>query len=466
MNASIPRRPPRQRRAVFLALVAIVLFAAACWVKYIDIPYYTQETSYWCGAASAQMVLDGDPMNKFVSQTTLYNYINPRNVCTSWASGPQGLTDALNHYKPSGYYFEVTALSDQDEAVKKLAYTLDQYGVPPISLIYGCAHWVVVRGVITDVQPTANPSYTIYGFWVNDPWYGSTSLGESEYIDISDWKSSYYTGCTWCARTGSRYISVVDPDPPPEVQIIYPEVRQRRDNPLEKREILELATEYRLQFRSEPHSREQFSKANEALDGTQLGEPLFVRRTDREQSGYFIVPMNRGELTSGAMRLDAYSGQLLGVTHTRRPIRYEADLRQDPARDLFKRKLPTLEVRPEVLKKVRPDLERTSMSAALRPIRSPVRQPVVRPDTTRMSKVREFPTFDRLEIGAQDLRITRMELVWQPSDESQNPYYPLWSVEGTVRGLDRSQVLGYVNPKGDVLSRLTPVSPLKGGGGW
>jgi len=464
MWSVVKRRVPSRRRLVLLASVAAALFAAACWVKYIDIPYYTQETSYWCGAASAQMVLDGNPINKFVSQSTLYSYINPHNVCAGWASGPQGLADALNYYEPGGFYFAVSAMTNQDDAIKKLAYTLDKYGVPPISLIYGCAHWVVVRGVITDVQPTTNPAYTVHGFWVNDPWYGSTSLGESEYVDISDWRSSYYTGCSWCARNGSRYISVVDPDPPPEVRIKYPEVRQRQSRLYEKRQILELASEYRRQFSEEPRFREQFAEANKALEGTEFGEPLLVRRADLEQSAYFIVPMNRGQLTSGAMRLDGYSGQLLGVTYARRPVRYEADLREEPARDLFMRKLPTLQVRPDVLKGIQPSTVRSPATMSAQPIRQPVAQPMLRPELRARLLTPEATTFDRLKIGVQDLQITRMELVWEPSEESQNPYYPFWSVEGTVRGLERAQTLGFVSSEGEVFASVTPVSALKGGG--
>ena len=101
MNASIPKRPPGQRRAGFLALVAIVLFAAACWVKYIDIPYYTQETSYWCGAASAQMVLDGDVrrQDSFWVVATMFGH--RENGPRIWELMKENWDDLLGQMPPS-----------------------------------------------------------------------------------------------------------------------------------------------------------------------------------------------------------------------------------------------------------------------------------------------------------------------------------------------------------------------------
>jgi hypothetical protein len=453
-------------------VVALAVIVAGCWIKNIDTPYYTQETSYWCGAASAQMVLGSEKIDKYVSQTTLYGYINPRNVCTGWASGPQALADALNHWYPAGHFF-VSALSDQDDAVKKIAYTIERYGVPPVSLIYGCGHWVVLRGAYTDVQPTTSSSYTIHGFWVNDPWYGSTSLGENQYVDVSYWRSSYFTGCDWCAREGTRYISVVDPDPPPTVQVVYPRVRPRQDRIVGPDRILEYAREYREQFVSLADRDEQFTRAREALERTEMATPILVRRSDRKDAAYYIVPLNRGEKTSAAVLLDAYSGQLLGASYAPRPIRYLADLEQEPARDLFERRLPTLEIRPEILRELEVEegtvgeLERRPEGMIRREILRPdvLRADILRPDVAReLRAVAEIRTFDRMDIRREQVQVTRLELVWEPSLESQNPYYPLWQVQGRVQD-SRESTLAYVNAKGDVFSRLTPTKTVKGGGG-
>ena len=458
-------RLSRKRILIGLVPALLIVIAAGCWIKIIDTPYYTQETSYWCGAASAQMVLESENIGTYVAQSVLYGYINPRNVCPGWASGPQALADALNNWYPAGHFY-VSAQTDQDEGLKKVAYTIDRYGVPPISLIYGCGHWVVMTGVYTDVQPTTASTYTIHGFWVNDPWYGTTSLGEMKYVEAPTWKSSYFTGCNWCARTGTRYISVVDPDPPPRVAIRFPEVMPRRDVILEPGEILELANRYRGDFERNAARDEKFERMMASLEGTEMVDPMLVRRSDRERDAYYIVPLNRGELTAGAVLIDAYSGQLQEATYAPEPIRYLPDLEREAALHLFQRKLPRLEVAPDTLRELRIEPTVGTRMQPIEPMRPVLRRAPVLPSVRPLEVYRaphEIKTFDRVKIAARDVEITRTELVWEPSAESQNPYYPLWSVSGRVKDTPET-VLGYVTAAGDVRSRLTPVEELKGAG--
>jgi len=486
-------------------LLLLVVFGIGCWVKNIDTPYYTQTTSYYCGAASAQMILNSENLGIWVSsQSTLYNYIHSHNACSGWYSDPKGLRDVLNLYGNSHTppaYFAYYTPSSQDDGNKKLSYTIDRYGVPPTVLIYGCAHWVVVRGTITSDQPTAVSSYTISGFFVNDPWYGSSSLGENKYIDISSWNADYFTGCSWCgAPGGNKFISVVDPNPVPELAVEYPRVRPRRDEIIPPQEILRFARETVEVLEGQREFHERFARGLEMMRSSKMVEPLLVHRSDRERSAYYIVPFNLGPNTAGAMLLDAYSGQLLELSSVPEPIRYLPSFEPDFARELFLRKLPSLELRPEVLEdlqrategklRVRPEF-REELELRLREdvrLRLPERErlrlreevaPEVRPpseirppaELRRLPELRiaqpKTPTFDRLQIRPTDVRVTDMRLVWEPSGESQNPYYPLWAMVGEVKGLERAHLLGYVTPQGDVLARLTPVAELEvsGGGG-
>lgn len=431
--------------------VAVVTLLLGCWAKNISTPYYTQTTSYYCGAASAQMILNSEKLGIYVpSQVTLYDYIHPRNQCDNWYTDPKGLNDVLNHYAGNKAHFVISALANQNDGVKKLAYTIDRYGVPPASLIYGCMHWVVVRGVITDAQPTSAASYTINGFFVNDPWYGATSLGENKYIDIAHWKSDYFTGCGWCgAPGGNKYISVVDPEPIPRVTLKFPTPLTRQARIIAPDEVKKQASAVMKQFAEQREFAQQFGEALGVMKASTLGEPLLVQRSDNEKNAYYIAPLLKGALTSGAILLDAYSGQFQEATYVKQPIEYTRKLEMRGASELFKRSLPSLKLRPELIK----DLN-------LKPIRTGgllVSEAQAEPT--------ELKTLRELDIKPEEVRISRMELVWEPSRESQNPYYPLWKATGSIRTA-KEQTLGYMDFKGRVVSDITKVSRIeqKGGG--
>lgn len=432
---------------IFPAVVAILVLG--CWVKNITTPYYTQTTSYYCGAASAQMILNSEKIGIYVpSQATLYNYIHPRNQCAGWATDPKGLRDALNNYAAGKAHFVYSALASQDDGVKKLAYTIDRYGVPPASLIYGCMHWVVVRGVITDVQPTTAASYTINGFFVNDPWYGSTSLGENKYIDIAHWKADYFTGCGWCgAPGGNKYISVVDPEPLQKVVLKFPAVLPRRAQMLTPQQAREQASAIVKQFAGQTEFRKQFGEALGVMKSSTLGTPILVRRSDNQRNAYYIAPLQKGNLTSAAILLDAYSGQFQEVTYVKQPLEYIPKLEMRNAAALFKRNLPNLRIRPEIMREL-----------GIKPVRT----------TSLVSEAYAadmgLKTLRELKIKPEEVRISRMELVWEPSAESQNPYYPLWKAIGTVRKA-REQTVGYMDLKGRVVPEITKAARIKQKGG-
>jgi hypothetical protein len=59
-----------------------------------------------------------------------------------------------------------------DWANRTMADALWQLGIPAAATVMHGAHWVSVVGVETDVNPVANGRFTIYGFFVQDPWTG------------------------------------------------------------------------------------------------------------------------------------------------------------------------------------------------------------------------------------------------------------------------------------------------------
>jgi hypothetical protein len=439
------------RSLVILAFIGITAFVSSCWLKDIDTPYYTQTTSYYCGAASAQMILNSEKLGIYVaSQTTLYNYIHSHNnsCSTGWASDPVGLTAVLNHYANSHTppaYFAVNSPTSQDEANKKLAHTIDRWGVPPASLIYGCGHWVVVRGVFTSAQPISASSYSIYGFFVNDPWYGTNTLGENNYIESNTWNTDYFTGCTWCGLTGgARYISVVDPEAPPTVTIIPVKVLQRRQQLISANEAQEFARTAIKQFEEQKEFHQKFAEAVGIMRTSTIGVPNLVQRSDRQKDAYYIVPLTKKGRTAGALLIDGYSGQFKAATYVRRPIDYVRKFRIKDVSSKFKRQILNLKIRPEILSDL--SIRRTVAVAGAK-------------------EAAQLQTYRQMKLKATDINVERFELVWEPSEESQNPYYPLWKVTGTVKGVREARTLGYLDFKGRAFHEIQKIEKLKLKGG-
>jgi hypothetical protein len=259
---------------------------------------------------------------------------------------------------------------------------------------------------------------------VNDPWYGSTTLGENKYIDIDTWKNDYFTGCSWCGATGTTYISVVDPDPLQVVRIKYPQVMERKPQVISERLARRYAEKYLISIKTEEIFRKYFPKEIYQVDRATVGLPLLVKRTDREKGAYYIIPLQTQKMTSGALIMDAYSGQYKEVTFVKEPINYVPKLQQKRAIDMFMKNLPLF-----MVKKVG------------------VNEKFVKPTPVK----------------PEDVKIVKMERVWEPSLQSQNPFYPMWQAIGTIKDKEEQVTLGYMDFSGRIFHKIVK-SGIKGGG--
>jgi hypothetical protein len=299
---------------------------ALCYYKNISTPYYQQQTSYWCGAATAQMVLESEQVVGYRSldyptgttyqiQQGLYNYIDSHNNISTpvnWATDPQGLAAALHHYDARASFTYVQYL-DSGAAIscKKLAYTIEHYTVPPSVLIYQGAHWVAVKGVSSSDTPTWNGNYEIYGFYVNDPWYGSNSLGANKYIAYNNWVDCYFTPVsTGSSDPWNGYrVSVCDPD------VVTPDLRPPL---LGGSNVLMTPEEALIAADTAIHERgldtvEGFASAWGG--GTiSAANPFKVKWLCGEDC--YSVPYEEDGWLKLVVTVDAYSGHLMEATYT------------------------------------------------------------------------------------------------------------------------------------------------------
>lgn len=316
--------------------------------KNLQVPYHQQDTGYYCGAASAQVVLNstgvGGPLE---GQATLYadNHSHSRDESTLtpkvyWATAPDGLTWTLNDRRPAGFTnpFVEFALSSEDQVSRKIAWTIEHYDVAPCALVYGVQHWIVVTGMTLSAAPATSDdtSYTITNFRVNNPWPpvpssaywpnpaqppppphgGADGCGSGGTLGIADelvshtsWKANYMSGNYGAyPATGhwyGKYTAVCDPDPPPMRQ--GPSLaRERR---FDGDRIIGAEETHRLFAETLEQGTFALDKRWEtAFHGAEPGEPIVVQRLDRRNEFYTILPVASGDGAQAAVAFDARFG--------------------------------------------------------------------------------------------------------------------------------------------------------------
>lgn len=66
-------------------------------------------------------------------------------------------------------FFIVERANTEPDGSANIVRTLRYFGVATGTLVYGCGHWVAVRGAKTTADPESG-AYSIDGFYINNPW--------------------------------------------------------------------------------------------------------------------------------------------------------------------------------------------------------------------------------------------------------------------------------------------------------
>lgn len=298
-------------------------------IQDLSVQYHQQDTDYYCGAACAQMVLESIGAG-LLDQVGLYADNHSHSTLdsgVSWATGPDGLTWTMNDRKPASFtnYFVLFALGDEEAISRKLVWTIHHYGVAPVALVYGWAHWIVVRGYDATAAPATwdDVSYAINGFYVNNPWpptpapappppHGSGDAcgggGDrgvaDEHLTYAMWQTTYMTGVPGGYWNG-KFIGVCDPEPAPSRH----GHRVRSPHPHDGTQVLGAGeiTGFAMDGLKR-HGLFERTRWREALAGGP-GRPQLVQRLDRLDTYYYIVPIGPNERTvTAAAAVDARFG--------------------------------------------------------------------------------------------------------------------------------------------------------------
>lgn len=304
-----------------------------------QINHHQQDTDYYCGAATAQMILDSIGAG-ILDQDVLYISNHTHNSQSGWFTDPDGLAYTLRHSKPASFTntFVVYGKPTEAEGSHKIVYTLYHYNVATGTLVFPYGHWIAVIGVQTDVEPSG--AYSINGFWINNPWpyvpsFDNPTLApppphsntdgcgsggnrgiENEWVSYSDWQSTYFIGYNW--RGSLEYISVCDPEPPKIGELIMKRIEYfaKGDRIINPKNILEFS------LRSiEKYNLQQDKKFAEAFEGTTPGKPQLIQRLDSPNEFYYLVPfLNYKEKISVVAKMDALFGNIQGATGLKKPL--------------------------------------------------------------------------------------------------------------------------------------------------
>ncbi len=285
----------------------------------LDVPYHQQDTSYYCGAACAQMVLASPNVGAgILDQDDLYadnHSHSTTDTGVSWYTGPDGLEWTMNDRRPPGFTnsFVLFALSSEDAISRKICWTIHHYEVAPISLVFGWAHWIVVRGFDASDAPASSGdlSYSITAFDVNNPWPPVPSESDptlapppphsatdgcgtgadrgiaNEHITYATWQADYMTGVPGGYWSG-KFLAVCDPEPPAQRIGLQRNIfkRLKGDRIITAKDATKRAIAGLKQFGL--YERKEWKKQ---LTKIVPAEPLLVQRLDRVDSYYYIVPM-------------------------------------------------------------------------------------------------------------------------------------------------------------------------------
>jgi len=169
------------------------------------------------------------------TQNNLFNTIvanNPGNFTNppasystngNYYSNPTGLRAAVAAADGAHSYVAYN-ISNVNTANRILAYDIDNYKVAAGALVQQGNHWVTVVGINTNVKPTAGGNFTVNGFYVRDPWTGTTfatnagvpGMGYNAYLATTGadakWKNNFLP-TKWGGTWQGNYAFVADPDP-------------------------------------------------------------------------------------------------------------------------------------------------------------------------------------------------------------------------------------------------------------
>jgi hypothetical protein len=230
-----------------------------------------------------------------------------------WDTDPDGLQGALVSMCGGGWV--VDASSDSQSLMHYVAkwMTLRKYPTPVVlntlahnSYTAHQEHWVTIIGVVTDKDPTTNPTVTLQSVLFIDP--SPQNLSDPPIVDYVD-GSTWYGQLQAVTKTGTpnyqgKFVAVVEPPVVPGRAVAL--VQAVTGTIIPPREALQAAARWIKELELTKISHFRNLAENKPL------EPLLV---NPERAGYYLIPYSQdGRTATFAVMVNAYTGQFQEAT--------------------------------------------------------------------------------------------------------------------------------------------------------
>lgn len=165
------------------------------------VPYHRQEDDIFCGPACLLMVIEalGQPSR---TQASLYDDAHDHGEQDPkkwWASPPDGIEWALeNRAAMSRSALEIVTFEAELTLTRRLIWSLFKHSMPPIALVFGWDHWVVVVNYDISQNPSgpSDTGYEIRAVEIHDPW---RTIDDPDppppppprHVTIDEWRETY-----------------------------------------------------------------------------------------------------------------------------------------------------------------------------------------------------------------------------------------------------------------------------------
>jgi len=311
-----------------LLTISILILSPTAWAQplhsvMLSVPDHPEEALNWCGPATGQMIMEGYPSgNCSILQEDIWMAIQSYKAEAMWDTDPVGLKEAIKHLCPPAGTWVVHAETAPQALMYDVAYWMTTNKYPAAGLLNTlphntytahAEHWVAIRGIITDADPTLPgvTSVNLQFIWFNDP---AVPLGDpsiERFVSGSTWYSEFQPVTKVGSSYHGKYVAIIEP----------PEVTGRAMAPAEvligkaitPKDALKYAArwveEYKL-YEMEPYK---------ILRKAKPLKPLLV---NKNYGGYYIIPYTLdGENAQAAVMVNAYTGsfQEVGVF---KPVAY------------------------------------------------------------------------------------------------------------------------------------------------
>jgi hypothetical protein len=308
------------------------------YVVDLNIPLYGQGTSIWCGAGSAQMIMNGYPDPNdclYIPQSTIWNTIQNNNLPgepANWATDPHGLQQALLiHNPPPAGTWSLYAKTVREELMFDILYWMNRTHFGTATLVYGAAHWIVIKGFITDIEPVLGSNPVLQQITIQNPW--PPNIGVTTTMTGTVWYSNYWYGPVNAPGTWyGKYVGIIEP--PQAGGKVFAEMETRAGD---KAKIIspKKAVKYARHWIKKLNlAAKDPSYALLAEENSIPLDPILVREEmnpglekDATVPYYYIVPYAitaefESKLSRVCVMVNAFTGKFEEVTGYDEPIQY------------------------------------------------------------------------------------------------------------------------------------------------